>query len=279
MVSNTTQKLSELKEELEKKKATIDLSYRPVEKSNIGIHMVQEFISRLKSLKPKDFSGVDAEINFYRNIIPFFYGQLIFFVKVFQIESTLPMSESIRQRRFNKERKQIERYYASNLDAYQYFKTDDESLDTALFVSKAPFSVVGMDESLMLADLEWCTPMGLKFARFIAYQQLEEYLSQQMRKEAAIKHPVIGKLKWTDKKTYLQELTYALVYSNSINNGNIDVKSLARLFENIFNVDLSNIYRSKQEMYSRKDTTAYLNKLIQGFKRGIDDADDRNNYR
>jgi len=278
MNSNTTYEFSVLKEELNKKIATIDLSNRPVEKSNIAIHVVHDYIGRLKNLKPQEFSSAEAEVNFFRNIIPHFHGELIFFAKVFQLESTLPNSESIRRRRFAKERKLIARYYANNVEAYQYFKTDDDTLDTVLFKSCSPFSTIGVDESLMLADFDMCTPTGLKFARFIAYRRLEDYLAFQMRKEEATNKSSLTKLKWTDKKTHLQELTYALVYSNSINNGNIDVKSLARLFESIFDIDLSNIYRSKQEMYIRKDTTAYLNKLIQGFKRGLDDSDDRNNY-
>lgn len=255
-----------------------------VQDAESNMHAAHEFLSRLKVLLSNDALIEDEEIHFFKHISPVFHSYLIYYVRLYKLESVLPAAGRSKEKLIKRELKTIDAYFVSESTAYRYFKSGGTTLDDELFRLQTQISTICVEESTCFADTSLSTPMGLKFARFIAYERLAIYLTE--RNAPRLRDTVAQGLlpegvtfHWTDKKVHLQELTYALVYSHSINNGNIDVKSLAKLFESIFNIDLSNIYRAKQDMYTRKNTSAYLDFLKKTFKDGVDEADDRNNYR
>ena len=63
-------------------------------------------------------------------------------------------------------------------------------------------------------------------------------------------------------KTDLVELIYALHSSGVINNGNVEIKTIATAFQEIFNIDPGNYYHGFIEMRTRKtNQTKFLDKL------------------
>ena len=80
-----------------------------------------------------------------------------------------------------------------------------------------------------------------------------------------------GEIRWTDNKRSLIELISALDYTKCINNGNITIKSLVVLFEEIFNIKLDNYHSEINRMYSRNPKSNsnkqayFLSKLTDGF--------------
>lgn len=280
MDNNAPNALSLLRDELDEKLSNVDLDTKPLQRAHSSFHIARDYLARLKRIKPEQFEDEASEIDFHRSISPAFYAYLIYFHRVFQLESSLFPSEALRTKRLRKEMKSIEEYIQDNLWPYRYYKTDDDAMDRELFLSQPAGMAANLEEAEILADPGCGTAMTFKFARFMAYERLNTYLAQQLDRKRDEPTPQEGvKLKWTDKKIYLQELTYALAYSNSINNGDVTVKTVARMFETAFDIDLSNTYRSRQEMYSRKDVAMYMNLLITRFKAGMDEADDRSNVR
>lgn len=278
MKDNTTYQFLELREELEGKLSAVDLSDKVIQRSNVAFHTAQDYLVKLKELQPSSFASEAAEIEYYKSISPVFHAYLIFFHRVFQLEASALPSERLRAKYYRKEQKAIRRYLESNLQAYRYFITGDESFDREFFLSNPTPTPTNIEETELLSDLQHTTPMTLKFARFIAYERLNEYLVTRLHRASSSSLLPDGiTAQWTDKKIYLHQLTYALVYSKSINHGNITVKALSRIFEIIFNIDLSNVHRSRQEMYSQKDAAAYLNLLISRYTAGMREADERHN--
>jgi len=79
-----------------------------------------------------------------------------------------------------------------------------------------------------------------------------------------------NKINWTGTKTDLIELIYALHSSGAINNGNVEIKDMAILFQEMFNIDLGNYYHSFVEMRTRKiNQTKFLDKLKDNFTQYI----------
>jgi hypothetical protein len=76
-------------------------------------------------------------------------------------------------------------------------------------------------------------------------------------------NPILSsKLFWTGSKTDLIELIYALDSSGSINSGTADIKEVASVCEQIFNIDLGNYYHTFIEIRSRKsNSTKFINSL------------------
>ncbi len=77
----------------------------------------------------------------------------------------------------------------------------------------------------------------------------------------------------------LIDLLYAFRSRGSLNNGTIDVKDLAALFENTFNVKLGNFYRTFQEIRIHKNSrTTFLDKLKELLVRRMDESDENPKY-
>ncbi len=74
------------------------------------------------------------------------------------------------------------------------------------------------------------------------------------------KSPKQNYLKWKASKNALIELIYALHISNSIAEKNI--REIARIFENVFDIDLGDIHNAFHKMkYREKGVALFLNKL------------------
>ncbi len=244
-----------------------------------AIHIVQDYIRRFEEARP-DFTGdVNAEIDFYKNLSPRLFSHLIYYIRIYRLESALPDGSRHGKRKLlKKERKEVERYFLDNESAYRYYKSRDSGLDEELFLRKEHLLPLYIDESTGLADQNLCTPTGLRFARFMAYEKLQEYLADADSKYMPASSKPAPKFTWTSNKVDLVELTYALCYSRAVNNGKLEVKELAQFFASTFDIDLSNIYRSKNEIYTRRNTTVFLDYLKKKFKEGMDESDDQNNY-
>jgi hypothetical protein len=66
---------------------------------------------------------------------------------------------------------------------------------------------------------------------------------------------------WTDSKTALVELIYAICASGSLNHGQCEIRGLTAFFEQIFNVRLTDIYRTYLEIKVRSTPTKYIDNL------------------
>jgi len=84
------------------------------------------------------------------------------------------------------------------------------------------------------------------------------------------------KVTWTDSKVALIELIYALHTTGSINNGKSDLKSLTQYFENVFNIELGEVYRPFIEIKGRKgNRVQYLDLLRKNMIARMDETDNR----
>lgn len=68
-------------------------------------------------------------------------------------------------------------------------------------------------------------------------------------------------------------MAYALKYSGAINRGNVDVKAIADVLAQVFNTQQVNIYRNKQDLYSRKNQSMFIDKLRKDLIRGLEESD------
>jgi hypothetical protein len=83
-----------------------------------------------------------------------------------------------------------------------------------------------------------------------------------------------SRLFWTGNKTELIELIYALQSSGAINSGTADIKEMASLFEQIFNIDLGNYYHTFIEIRARKGSkTKFIDKLEEALLRRFEESD------
>jgi hypothetical protein len=115
----------------------------------------------------------------------------------------------------------------------------------------------------------------------MAYDMLIVYLQQEIEKLENYKDnqntnlmKQSSRLFWTGNKTELIELIYALQSSGAINSGTADIKEMASLFEQIFNIDLGNYYHTFIEIRARKGSkTKFIDKLEEALLRRFEESD------
>ena len=144
---------------------------------------------------------------------------------------------------------------------------------------------MSLDTFFYTSDPDFNTSHDFKVSKIFANDLLEVYLKEQLasldRKEIMTeKNQKIPKVKltWTDNKSSLIELLYALYYQGSFNNGNADIKEISNYFEAVFNIDLGDVYRSWYSIRSRKmETTIFIDSLKTILQKKIEQEEDKQN--
>ncbi len=81
------------------------------------------------------------------------------------------------------------------------------------------------------------------------------------------------RLSWTGSKVELVELVYALDAAGCFNHGDATIKEIVTYIEIMFNIDLGDYYHTFMEIRSRKNGTAFLDKLIKVLNDRMEEAD------
>lgn len=84
------------------------------------------------------------------------------------------------------------------------------------------------------------------------------------------------KLTWTAKKAELVEQIYAWDSAGCFNNGNTNIKELAKYIKTVFNINLGDFYHTFLEIRERKGSRSqFLDKLIKFLEERMDGLDNK----
>ncbi len=88
------------------------------------IKITRQSLEQLRDFSITDnFKDKSAEIDFFKNIKPQIYSRLIYYVKLFNIESKRPRSSSKSQAKyFNNQIDKLQIYFNDNLEFYHYHR-------------------------------------------------------------------------------------------------------------------------------------------------------------
>ncbi|TYA89188.1 tetracycline regulation of excision, RteC [Seonamhaeicola marinus] len=249
-----------------------------------GIAHTERCMKQLrKNVVEKGFKTIQDEVWFFKHIKPQIFSKLIYYVKLYNIESKRPRSSSKFQVKYlNNQINKLQLYFNDNLEFYHYYRRGATTLDEQYFV-RGQSDLRSPTESFhFFIDEEFSTCQDCTVAIIMAYDMLIVYLQQEIEKlesntENFKSNPMkqSSKLFWTGSKTELIELIYALHSSGAINSGTADIKEMATLFEQVFNVELGNYYHTFIEIRARKcSKTKFLDKLIEALNRRFEELDE-----
>ncbi len=252
------------------------------QKCKLGIHHTQQALIALnKYITLHPLPNLEEKVRFHKIILPEVNAQLIYHINIYQLETRLPPSALFaRKKYYEKHLKAINQYFNLNKKLFRYYKNGDSHLDSQLFID-APLQLeLPLEEFSFVADYPFINCQSSRLARIIAYERLQAYyhnaLADLNHNKVAAVSPETGNysLQWTEQKSALIELAYALHSRGCMNSGRLTIKQVIQLFEQIFQIDLGNFYRVFQGQRIRKNRAVFLDNLKESLIKKMDDTDE-----
>ncbi|MDI1303321.1 MAG: RteC domain-containing protein [bacterium] len=247
-----------------------------IKNSVVALEKLKTFFIKYKRLNKKE------EIEFFRDIKPKFAAKLIYYNKIYTIESNRPLGSQKTIRKYYKaELLKLKVFFEENQEFYRYYRTGNNCLNNKYFIRAKYDLKLMVDSFYFQADHRFTTSHDYKVSRILANDEISVFLEEQIaklnRKTITIRtpSPLHKGPKWTGSKVELIELIYALHTEGVFNNGTSGLKEVTTLFETVFNIDLGQFNRVFLEIRNRKsERTKFLNTLKNKLIVRMDDADE-----
>lgn len=264
--------LSNIVHEIEKEEERISLKGGSmIEEAREMALYLQELLASVKAQVLADgFATSWEEIKFFKKIKPFILGKLIYYNKVFRIETSCPVKNGrMYIAYYSKRFEELKDEYLSHIchsDFYRYYRSGRTDRDDMYFRLGNIQYLDGLSSVVFEIDPQFSTYYDYQVARIIANELLYTYLlskinpdepSANMLKEGAGKD-----IFWTGSKNALIELIYALHASGAVSYGKLGVRKLTVIFQVLFRVQLGDIHHAFYRMKSRAGSrTSFLDQL------------------
>ncbi|WP_343556234.1 RteC domain-containing protein [Sphingobacterium sp.] len=233
---------------------------------------LQDLLFSVKKLVINDgFNNDSEEINFFRIIKPQILGKLIYYNKVYRIETSCPVSNGkmyvsyFTTQLANLKREYIE--HICNSDFYRYYRSGRTDRDHIYFKRGNINYHDGLNSIVFEIDPDFSTFYDYKIARIIANELLYSYLLTKINPDEdpdmiLQKSESAKDVFWTDSKNALIELVYALHASGVISHGKIGIRKISLMFQILFRIPLGDLHHSFHRMKTRAGSrTAFLDQL------------------
>lgn len=213
-----------------------------------------------------NFTCLAEEIYFFKNIKPKFISEYLFYTQLLELEISKPHSSKKNLKDYYRTRIQkLKVFYDDNREFYNYYIRRANYLDHKYFVRHSFDLKMNLPQQLYNFDEKFTTSHDDFISRFMANARLIQHISSELQNHEVSeikKSNSVKNLHWTNSKTALVELLYALYQNQSFNAGAIELNEIIRTFENLFEIDLSNFHKTLTEIKARKtNPTKFLDQL------------------
>lgn len=246
-----------------------------------NISQVSAFTQQLNEyLDAHSFKDTSEEIAFFKTVRPQFDGLLLYYVRLLHIESKCEgAAPDQKLYYYSQERKRISLFSQLNRDLYRYWLLESTHLDHYYFVRSVSDELPLIEGDFPLFyDRRYYARMSYKVACMACNQMILQYLQEQGRTISVDKKggaPAEEKLVWTASITAIAELIYGLQEYGVFNNTKVEVKKIARYFQECFGVKIENtIHKYYQDLRIRKKgRTPFLDGVRNALLRRMDEDD------
>lgn len=123
----------------------------------------------------------EKEIVIFKTIKPKIYSKLIYYVRLFNLESKRPRGSAKTQKKYlDYEIRKLQDYFNDNLEFYQYYRRGGTSLDNQYFVRGKEDIRLHSDNFHFFIDDKFSTSHDSTVATIIAYDMLIVYLQKEI---------------------------------------------------------------------------------------------------
>ena len=226
------------------------------------------------------FKNDAEEIHFFRTIKPQILGKLIYYNKIYRIETSCPVSNGkMYYSYFSTHLANLKRDYSEhvcNSDFYRYYRSGRTDRDHTYFKRGNINYHDGLNSIVFEIDSSFSTFYDYKVSRIISNELLYTYLLTKINPDetpdAILQNSESTKdVFWTDSKNALIELVYALYASGAISHGKIGIRKISLMFQILFRVPLGDLHHAFHRMKTRTGSrTAFLDQLKSSLEEYMD---------
>ena len=233
---------------------------------------LQDLLGSVKKyITEEGFKNDEEEIHFFRCIKPQILGKLIYYNKIYRIETTCPVSNGkMYYSYFSGQLANLKREYIEHLcssDFYRYYRSGRTDRDDTYFKRGNINYHDGLNSIVFEIDPEFSTFFDYKTARIISNELLYTYLLTKINPDenpdVILQKPESSKdIFWTDSKNAIIELIYALYASGVISHGKIGIRKISLMFQILFRIPLGDLHHAFHRMKTRSGSrTSFLDQL------------------
>jgi hypothetical protein len=241
-----------------------------------------DIILQLKSfILNYTFNNTNEEIEFFKQIKPKYISEYIFNNKALQILIRKPIGNNASILNYlENSLNEITSFFNVNLEFYEYYRLNSTYKDGIYFVRQKNEPQHFTNAYLNNFEPAFSSSHDYLLAQIIANDRLVLFLNNQIESiNNPQKIPHVEDMgcfqdqdfNWTDSKSALIELIYALHTNKSINKGKCDIRELTAYFEKAFHVKINDIYRGFQDIKSRNSQTKCIDSLKTALQNKIDE--------
>lgn len=201
------------------------------------------------------FPDLEDEILFFKEIKPRFLRELLFYIKVFEIESRKPVSSTEDQQHYyQRKMEQVREFFEEHNLLYMYYRLERTHLDKRIF-KRGPERLDLLASYDPDADDLFSNIYSFRIAQFQAYEDLIILLKSFIEGGSAPTpdgQPELPKgtpLIWEGNNAAFYELIYGLVEGGYLKT---DIKNAMERMGAFLNVKVGNYYGCFQAMRIRK---------------------------
>lgn len=228
------------------------------------------------------FANKEEEILFFKQIKPNILGKLIYYNKVYRIETACPADNgslnhnyyTLQLRKLTKEYKE----HIGNSAFYRYYRSGRCDRDDEYFMLGHINYHDGLNSYVFEIDPNFSTYFDYKVAKIIANELTYNYLTTKLNPDklpdALLQNEETKDVFWTQSKNAMIELIYALVASDAISHGKIGIRKISLVFQKLFRISLNDVHNSFHRMKTRSGSrTLFLDQLKNSLEEYMDKED------
>ena len=257
-----------------------------VEKCKSMIEFLKEKLTELKqTVISSSFDDEESEITFFKHQKPSLLGRLMFYYKVFHIESGLPIDPEQLDDYYMDKQEELKIFFDNNVSFYQYYRSGATYRDMCYFIrGRQGISPEAVHCEVLDNDPQFSTGYDLLVAKITATEMLYAHLSERRvnLKQDGDNLPVEllkkkGAYKWTGNTIELVELAYGINEMRSINNGEAPIHELVAFLGAFFCIDIRDCYSAYTDMKRRKNDsrTYFLDKMRERLNKKMENEDEK----
>lgn len=257
-----------------------------IQRAEKSYQIVKQSVRKLNDcIEQYGFLNIEEEINYFKYIKPKMLREQIYYAELYHQEALKPLTDKETIEQYLKDiLSNYRQYFERNLTFYNYYRMGKTHLDSLLFTRDAEAPHLP-PEYMIDGDPNVSTVCCYKLARLQALEILKSHIQNDInnlyRQQPNPENEEPYRLIWTDSKVALIELAYAIQSRGALNHGNVDIKTVMNILQEVFQIHLGNYYGVYQQniRIRKKNRTAYLDQLRKDLEKRMDESEENPRFR